>query len=85
MIRDPNEVREGLETPPPLKAARRKGMYSAALPSIYFVLRPSLAFPVASWALAGLRTSPSAYQCCSQSAEGRVGVPLTRQRSARLR
>lgn len=76
MIRDPNEVREKLETAPAAAVAEAKE--SAVLASItasYFFLRRGLAilaiaFPFALWALAGVQDSLSAYYHCSRSGCG---------------
>lgn len=77
IVRDPNEVRAALETPPAAAAGAdaKRGEVLANITSSYFFLRRglaflALAFPFALWALAGIHNSLSAYYHCSRDGCG---------------
>lgn len=75
IVRDPNEVREGLETAPAAAGERKRDDVLANITSSYFFLRRGLAFlaiafPFALWALAGIHNSLSAYYHCSRGGCG---------------
>lgn len=69
IVRDPNEVRQGMERAPAAFEAKR-GDVLASITASYFFLRRGLAFlaiafPFALWALAGVNDSLSAYYHCT--------------------
>jgi hypothetical protein len=75
MIRDPNEVREGLDAPPAGGGEGKRGDVLANITASYFFLRRGLAFlaiafPFALWAAAGIHPSLSAYYHCSRGGCG---------------
>lgn len=71
IVKDPNEVREGLETVPAAALEAKRDEVLVSITASYFFLRRglailALAFPFALWALAGIHPSLSAYYHCSR-------------------